>query len=452
MENAINKCKKALGEFFFLVCFFVPILVVKVRAGVTFQEGLQIARFFCSAALYRKQPLYAAKVFILLFFKVKWKNFSPDYSLFSKKHYKTPLAVRKVGEWYSIKPEVQNDAPPVANTKSIQYFSIGREAIFCALKSRNFDRKVVLLPIFTCFTVLTPFLQDGWKICFYRYNKDLSINTQYFEDVFRKESPSLCVFQPLSGMGFLDAENALIDLAHHNGCATVVDQTQDIYNDRGNPSVDFYCGSLRKWYPFPDGAFLSSNKHKIVDNRIIKENCIYRTSMGLCMFSQHLNANYTNPFFAYLYSFMWTFSVCYIGNTKIVPHSMSDYSRKVLAQQDEAFNASARIRNFHYIYEGIRNLKTIRPAFESIERLTSVPLSFPIYVENRNRFSHFLLSKGITTQLLWAIPPYIKKNIPLDATTRFIYDHILSLPCDQRYSTDDMRKMVELIREYDSQA
>lgn len=320
--------------------------------------------------------------------------------MFHKKYFKPKSSVWQVGQWFSVKPETLKPLTAIPDTENIKYFSIGRKAISYAIKRQDFDKKVVLLPIFTCFTVLAPFLQDGWKICFYRYNKDLSIDTKHFLDAFQKAMPTFCIFQPLSGMGFLDSEKDLIDFAHKNGCITAVDQTQDAYNDRTNPSVDFYYGSLRKWYPFPDGAFLSSNKHKIVDNRIIKENCIYRTSMGLCMFSQHLNTNYTNPFFAYLYSFMWTFSVCYIGNTKIVPHSMSDNSRKVLAQQDEAFNASARIRNFHYIYEGIRNLKTIRPAFESIERLTSVPLSFPIYVENRNRFSHFLLSKGITTQLL----------------------------------------------------
>lgn len=132
--------------------------------------------------------------------------------------------------------------------------------------------------------------------------------------------------------------------------------------------------------------------------------------------------------------------------------SMSDDSRRVLAKQDETLNSSTRIQNFHYIYNGIKSLKTVRPAIANIERLTSVPLSFPIYVENRREFASFLQSKGITTHLLWGTPPYIKNNITLDATTQYVYDHILSLSCDQRYDLDDMRRMVDVIREYDSQA
>ena len=128
---------------------------------------------------------------------------------------------------------------------------------------------------------------------------------------------------------------------------------------------------------------------------------------------------------------------------------MSSYSRNVLSQQNETANSQIRIQNFRYIYQEINDLKTVKPAFIDISRLQCVPLSFPVYVENRNRFSAFLRSNGISTQVLWGKPPYIKEHLELDKTTEFIYNHILSLPCDQRYDLRDMKKMIEIIREYD---
>ena len=425
--------------------------IIKIRAKISYKESRIITRFFLFSVFQRKHYLMAIRVFVLLFFKVAWRDYYPDYSLF-KLNNETHKDNWEIGKWQSICPETLQGTEAKKDTENMKLFSIGREAISHILKTNSFTKKTVLLPNFTCFTVLDPFEQDGWEMHFYRYNKNLTIDDDYFPDLYNKTRPSVCLFQALSGMGFAESENKLIDFAHKNGCMTVVDQTQDIYNSKNNPSVDYYCGSLRKWYPFPDGAFLYSEKHSINGCDNLVENHIYRTSMGLCMFAGYLNSVYNNPFFGYLFSLMWTFSVSYIGGTTIAAHTMSDYSRKILLQQNEAVNSEKRSENFRYIYWGIKDLKTVKPAFVDIERLQCIPLSFPVYAKNRRKFSAFLRSKGINTQLLWSKPPYIKEHIALDESTEYIYSHILSLPCDQRYDENDMKKMVDVIREYDCKA
>lgn len=449
MKNKIKAFGNRINKFFgriFAVTILCPAL--KIRAGITFKECEIIAKYYLIATSQHKSLPYALKVFRLLFFKVTWRNFVPDFSLF-KLDNETEKNAWEIGKWYAISPETLQGTEEQKDTDKLKFFSIGREAISHILKTNRSPKKTALLPNFTCFTVLDPFEQERWDMNFYRYNKDLTVNDEYFLNVFNKIKPSVCAFQALSGMGFTEKENRLIDYARQNGCMTVVDQTQDIYNSRNNPSVDYYCGSLRKWYPFPDGAFLYSEKLPIYGCDDLKENSIYRTSMGLCMFARYLDSVYDDPFFDYLFRFMWDFSVSYIGGTEIATHTMSDYSRKVLMQQNETVNSERRIKNFRYIYQGIKGLKTVKPAFASIERLQSVPLSFPIYVKNRRSFSTFLRSKGIATQLLWSKPPYIKANTETDETTEFIYNHILSLPCDQRYDLDDMEKMVGIICDYE---
>ncbi len=432
--------------------FFIPFIpILKIRTGLSYNNCKNIVHFFWSAAFYRKQYFQAFKTFYLLFFRVSWNCFLPNDSLFAKKKYKRKNPTWKIGQWYGLSPKDLNNAEITKDSLDTKYFSIGREAISHILKNHPFDTKIALLPIFTCFTVITPFLQDGWEVHFYRFNENLTINTGFFLDIFSNVNPSVCVFQPLSGMGFLESENSLIEYAQKHGCITIVDQTQDIYNDRDNPYVDYYCASMRKWYPFPDGALLHSKKYPIDGCENLSENTIYRTSMGLCMFAAYLRSVYSDPFFVYLYNFMWTFSVSYIGGTTITTHTMSDYSRKILSLQDEQQNVQRRKANFRYIYEGLQSLKHIRPAFGGIERLISAPLSFPIYTENRQKLSQHLALHGITTQLLWEKPKYIKNHIQDDETTEYIYAHILSLPCDQRYDTNDMEQMLEILREYDRQ-
>lgn len=447
--NILIRTIKKTGYF---CVFILPVLLLKVRAGITYGESKTITQFYYSAAVYRKNFWYAFRVFFLLFFRIMWNDFIPDYALFPDRFYRQKKTDRSMGRWQGIDPLIKTAAEGVSDTPDIKYFSIGREAIFHALQSNRFERKVALLPIFTCFTVLDPFLQDGWKLCFYRYNIDLTIDSESFKDEFEREKPAFCIFQPLCGMGFLPAESSLIDYAHENGCMTMVDQTQDIYAPRNHQSVDYYCGSLRKWYAFPDGAFLHSEHSRMAQCDALKENNIYRTAMGLCMFAAHLRDTYQNPFFTYLCNFMWTFSVSYIGGTSIEAHTMSDYSRKVLAQQDEAANAKRRTENFRYIYQSIDGMETVRPAFERIERLTNAPLSFPVYAQDRAALVKHLTANGIITQVLWGRPPYIRDCVEQDETTNYIYDHIISLPCDQRYSVEDMQRMIDAIRDFEQKA
>lgn len=433
--------------------FFLTLLspVLKFRTGITWKESRLIIKFYLISALRFKQFSKALRVFRLLIFKVAWRDFTPDLSLFDLTH-TPPKDKWEIGRWYALSPDTLTGTEIQQDTPDRKLFSIGREAIAHILQTNRFEKKTALLPVFTCFTVLDPFIQEGWELHFYSYHRDLTVDSDRFLEVYNQVRPSVCLFQALSGFGFTESEQQLIDHARQNGSMTIVDQTQDIYNSKNDPSVDYYCGSLRKWYPFPDGALLYSDKHTIDGCDALRENHIYRTAMGLCMFARHLDSVYSDPFFGYLFSFMWDFSVSYIAGVRITAHTMSDYSRKILQQQDEAFNTAKRIENFRYVYRALQGLSTVKPAFGDIARLQSVPLSFPVYAKNRRGFISFLNAKGIRTSILWGKPPYVKEHVQLDETTEYIYRHIVSLPCDQRYSTDDMKKLTEAVRAYDRQA
>lgn len=77
---------------------------------------------------------------------------------------------------------------------------------------------------------------------------------------------------------------------------------------------------------------------------------------------------------------------------------------------------------------------------------TDVPMFVPVLVPDGKRDSlrRYLIKNEIYCPVHWPVSEYHK----LDERTAYIYQNELSLVCDQRYTEDDMYRMVETIKEY----
>ena len=106
--------------------------------------------------------------------------------------------------------------------------------------------------------------------------------------------------------------------------------------------------------------------------------------------------------------------------------------------------------NFSYLQSKIRNnvklLETISPVMSPIDEKTC-PFYFPVYVkDNRKELQRYLASEDIYATVIWAVPEYfINKTSDI---TNYIYNHILCFHVDQRYTTDDMGRIVESLVQY----
>ena len=68
---------------------------------------------------------------------------------------------------------------------------------------------------------------------------------------------------------------------------------------------------------------------------------------------------------------------------------------------------------------------------------------FPIYVQERDQFQEALSREKIYATALWqssASPEMVS-----DHDVEYIFNHILAIPCDQRYDRDDMERVVDVI-------
>jgi dTDP-4-amino-4,6-dideoxygalactose transaminase len=102
------------------------------------------------------------------------------------------------------------------------------------------------------------------------------------------------------------------------------------------------------------------------------------------------------------------------------------------------------IRKTHYTNANLlRNALSDLLIFPELKN-TDCPMFVPIIVPNskRNELRTYLIEHDIYCPVHWSISGHHR----LSEKERFLYDNELSLVCDQRYTEEDMSRMVDTIR------
>ena len=120
------------------------------------------------------------------------------------------------------------------------YYSLCREALYAIAEILSGTNKKVLLPAYTCDTVITPFKELGWECCYFSLGKNLRINSESVREQYKQHQVSLMVVHPYYGMDLNQEEQALLKELHDQGCKIVVDVTQGIYTTQELEYVDYY--------------------------------------------------------------------------------------------------------------------------------------------------------------------------------------------------------------------
>ena len=73
----------------------------------------------------------------------------------------------------------------------------------------------------------------------------------------------------------------------------------------------------------------------------------------------------------------------------------------------------------------------------------TVPSHFTVLAERRDALQDFLKEEGIHTTAYWGKSPLADTSRCPQA--QYIYDHVLSLPCDQRYGPAEMERIAAAV-------
>ena len=306
-------------------------------------------------------------------------------------------------------------------------FSFCREAIYLIAKKEMANGKKVMLPKYTCDTVIAPFQELGYDYQFYPVCNDLTIDIPKAKEIFAAHRPNLMVVHPYFGMDLTKQEQDMLEEMHEGGCEIILDLTQCLFSTMRLPFIKYYVGSIRKWFVIPDGAFLETSDEMGIFG-VENEEIVSLQTKAMKLRGEYFQTGDINTKNE---SIRLSHEVERLMTRPITPHAMASVSKDILAFEDAETQQKIRIENYKRLYEGLKDVKEIE-LIADISRLTTAPLFFPFRVDDISVMQKKLAKKAIYARLIW------EKE-----------DRILTITVDQRYDLSDMDRVVAAIKEKD---
>ena len=335
-------------------------------------------------------------------------------------------------------------AENVSFTEDRIYYSLCREALSDIALSLNYTSKRVLIPAYTCQTVITPFEEAGWECIYYPISKDLRIDDKQLSKLVEECHPSLVVVHPYFGMDLNDSEISILQKIQDGGIKVVLDLTQCIFSEQTHLYADYVVGSYRKWFPIPDGGFMLRTE--------AAKNILQPKSENFEFTEREIAAMYLRgQYFANGeqrtkdISIRLSKAADHIAESNITPHKMSQVAYNLLQKEDFEENQRRRFDNYIYLLRNIQESNRIEKVCKAIHEVRCAPLYFTIYVQDRPSLQRLLAQDAIYAPVIW---PVEDERVLINEEVKYIYDHILAIPCDQRYDEQDMKRVVTIINRY----
>lgn len=330
------------------------------------------------------------------------------------------------------------------NNNNILYYSLCREALGVIAKSLQGTERKVLLPSYTCDTVITPFIEKGWECYYFPVNHKLKIDRTAVLELFSMHRFDLMVVHPYYGVDLDNDEIEMLQYVHSQGCKIVVDLTQCIFSNQRLEFVDYYTGSYRKWFAIPDGAFLETNDESLLSDSELKENETFVSLQTDAMYLRGLYFTTGNEEIKSISRRLNKMAVNKV-DANVQPHKMAKVSLKIMATEDLEHNQRQRLDNFQFLFEHLQGIDKCKLLCENMSEITTAPLYFMIFVPDRSQLQATLASHQVYAPLIW---PVEYEEVLVNDVVKNIYDTILAIPIDQRYNQSDMSKIVNIIKEY----
>lgn len=320
------------------------------------------------------------------------------------------------------------------------YYSLCREALSDIAVSLSSSNRKVLIPAYTCQTVITPFKEAGWECIFFPVKKDLRIDIPGFLETVSLHNPSAIVIHPYFGMELNAEEESALQIASQDA-TIVLDLTQCLFSSKRYPFVAFTVGSYRKWLPIPDGGFLESNYGPFPISQPKDENTEFTEREIAAMYLRGQYFSNTEQRTKTI-SIHLSKAADHLAESNIIPHRISSVAYNLLKKEVFDIVQQSRIRNFTFLYQHIQDCDKVKKVCQNLADLTTAPLYFTIYVSDRASLQRLLARNAIYAPVIWSVRD---EKLLINEEVRYIFSHVLAIPCDQRYNEDDMQRVVEII-------
>ena len=318
-----------------------------------------------------------------------------------------------------------------------QLYRSGRDAMKAF--ARIAGRKKVLMPALCCESMIMPFEANGYRVEYYKLKPDLSADR---EDVLNKLSPG-AVLLYMRYFGVPAFEDGFLQSLRDRGedILFVEDRTHDILLDREQEGFepDAMLSSLRKWAALPDGGMLKTHLGECQAERDGRFGAMRMAAM-------QKKDRYLESWQPELkQEFLKELGIASdILDESGVPVAMGVEEEKLLRRLDMKALFRRRQENALLLKELLRPLEAEGKLRFMTEQPENSTLYLPIYLEARKKVQTMMARRDIYCPVIWPMPEACEGICP---TADFVTEHMLAIPCDQRYDEADMRFIAKKLSE-----
>ena len=271
--------------------------------------------------------------------------------------------------------------------------------------------KKVFIPYFTCDSVIEPIIKLGIDYEFYHIDKEYCI----VDDIKLAEDEALLY------TNYWGLHNEYCEiLAAHYGKQLILDYTQAFFSNPIRGIDTFY--SCRKYFGVPDGGYLYTDA--VADFEIKQDESYLRLNSLVKRIDISTEAGYKD-FHNVETSFL-----------DMPIRRMSKLTKRLMQSIDYERAAQQRIDNYN----------TFKAALGGKElHYGEVPMIFPYESAEGQQLRQHLIANKVFVAKYW---PNVDEWTEEETVERWMANHILPLPIDQRYNKEDMNRIIEIINRY----
>lgn len=306
--------------------------------------------------------------------------------------------------------------------ESTRWYLSGRSALHAVIRELK-NCRTVAMPAWCCDSMIKPFIDAGLEVHFYPV---------YWQNGLVQEiSLNSDVLFLIDYFGYTSTHPKIND--YHG--IVIRDVTHSLFSSQYT-DADFYFGSLRKWCGFWTGGYAwTTDEHTLTTARLDDHRYIELRKQAMRMKAEYVSGH--------------RFDKSYLAVFEEAEERLESVGIASAAERDVQ---QARLLDIDSIKTRRRsNAEIIRAAFPGQlvfpeMRSTDTPMFVPVIVPDgkRDALRSHLIKNDIYCPIHWPMSNYHK----LDERSTAIYWNELSLVCDQRYTEEDMHRLVNTIRAF----
>lgn len=310
------------------------------------------------------------------------------------------------------------------------YVLSGRTAIDIIIQNILSYRQIksAYLPAYCCDSMIFPFTRRGIEVTLYDVSFDGELH-YHIDDNFNCD-----IFYVTNYFGYDNNLNSsVIEYFKKNGSIIIYDKTHSFLMQNDDIKCDYSFASIRKWMGVVDGAVVNGIKGpslKKYPYLSCKEQAMRQKKAYI-----NNDASVSKDNFLKLYN-----EFGHHLQDDYCDYEMDDLSYAIYKETDLNSLRKIRIENAKFLHNNLTNVDFLCGFTDD-----ACPLFVPIIFDTKEKRD--LVRKALIESQIYC-PIHWPKNdlITCSMKVNKIFDTELSLICDQRYSLDDMNRLVNTIK------